>query len=852
MLVVIVRGLLARKLRLALTAFSIVLGVSMISGTFVLTDKMNAAFSDIFKAGNQHVDVAIWKKSAFGSDPNTGVGVPFDVSFVARVQGIAGVRQAVATISTSGFLVNGDKKLSATGGAPSILASAEPSGITAYTAVAGAFPVHSGEVTVNEKLASDEHLHIGQRLRVSTVTGLHPVTIAGIVKFGNVTSIGGATIVLGRLADVQRWANLEGKATRVDVAGKPGVSAQTLAGRVRNAVSAGLTVQTGAENAAQQTSDTGKALSFLNYLLLTFGFVAVFVGAFIIFNTYSITVAQRTHEFGVLRLLGASNRQTLQSVLGEALIVGVVATAFGVLGGVGFAALLSWLMNKTGMAAIPSVGTIVKLRTVVWAVSVGLGVTLVAALIPALRASRVTPIAALRGGKSASSARRWLRPALLTACLGLAVPLLIYGTTGSGALTVRLLMVAGGALFFFLAVALAMAYLVSPSVAVLGVIVGRLGGAGKLATRNTTRNPSRTAATAAALMIGTGLIVFVAILGSGLKVSLSSSLDRSVHGDLLVSGQPSGAQIPAAGLAAVRAVSGVAIAAPLAMTPAKIERTKLAVLHGVDPSNFAQVYTFDWVHGSDALVPQLGSSGALVEQSVAVGSNPLYQGSSVHVQTQTGGTHTFRVLGIYKDPTLVGGVIVSNAALRPLLPAGSSGLNFIIVKSAAGANAAAVQSRVEQSLKPYALAKVQSNAQLRSQAAKQINQSIAIFYVLLAMSVIISVFGMVNTLVLSVYERTREIGMLRAVGTTRGQLRRLIRYESVLTAVLGALIGVAVGVAFGYVMTRALSSEGLTFAVPLGQVMIFTLLAVVVGVLAAILPARHAARLDVLRALQYE
>jgi putative ABC transport system permease protein len=288
------------------------------------------------------------------------------------------------------------------------------------------------------------------------------------------------------------------------------------------------------------------------------------------------------------------------------------------------------------------------------------------------------------------------------------------------------------------------------------------------------------------------------------------------------------------------------------MTPAKIERTKLAVLHGVDPSNFAQVYTFDWVHGSDALVPQLGSSGALVEQSVADGSNLLYQGSSVHVQTQTGGTHTFRVLGIYKDPTLVGGVIVSNAALRPLLPAGSSGLNFIIVKTAAGANAAAVQSRVEQSLKPYALAKVQSNAQLRSQAAKQINQSIAIFYVLLAMSVIISVFGMVNTLVLSVYERTREIGMLRAVGTTRGQLRRLIRYESVLTAVLGALIGVAVGVAFGYVMTRALSSEGLTFAVPLGQVMIFTLLAVVVGVLAAILPARHAARLDVLRALQYE
>ncbi|MDX6369894.1 MAG: putative transport system permease protein, partial [Gaiellaceae bacterium] len=437
------------------------------------------------------------------------------------------------------------------------------------------------------------------------------------------------------------------------------------------------------------------------------------------------------------------------------------------------------------------------------------------------------------------------------ACLAVAVPLLVYGTIAGGALTVRLLAVAGGALFFFLAVALGMAYLVRPAVAVLGVVVGRLGGAGKLATRNTTRNPSRTAATAAALMIGTGLIAFVAILGSGLKVSLSASLDRSVHGALVVSGQPRGAQIPAAGLAAVRGVSGVAIAAPLATTPAKVENNKLTALHGVDPSNFAQVYTFDWVHGSDALVAELGSSGALVEQSVADGSN-LHQGSTVRVQTQTGGAHTFRVLGIYKDPTLVGGVIVSNAALRPLLPAGSSGLNFILVKGAAGVDAAAVQSVVERSLKPYALAKVQSNAQLRSQAAKQINQALSIFYVLLAMSVLISVFGMVNTLVLSVYERTREIGMLRAVGTTRGQLRRLIRYESVLTAVLGALIGVAVGVAFGYVMTRALASQGLAFAFPLGQVAVFTLLAVVAGVLAAILPARHAARLDVLRALQYE
>jgi putative ABC transport system permease protein len=553
----------------------------------------------------------------------------------------------------------------------------------------------------------------------------------------------------------------------------------------------------------------------------------------------------------MLRMLGASNRQTLQAVLGEALVVGVVATAMGVVGGVGFAALLAWVMNQSGMAAIPSVGTIVKLRTVLWAVSVGLGVTLAAALVPALRATRVTPIAALRGGASATSGRRWPRPALLTAGLALGGLLFLYGTTGTGALTTRLLAVAGGALFFFLAVALAMAYLVRPAVAVLGLVVGRLGGPGKLATRNTTRSPSRTAATAAALMIGTGLIVFVAILGSGLKESLGGALDRSIPGDLLVSGEPSGAQIPAAGLAAVRGVRGVGVAAPLSTIPARIQNSTLTALHGVDPNTFGRVYAFDWIHGSNGLVRQLGSSGALVERTLAEG-NHLHQGSTLRVQTQTGRTRAFHVLGVYKDPNLVSGVIVSNAALRPLLPAGTSGLNFIIVKSAAGASPAAVQSAVERSLKPYALAQVQSNAELRRDAGDQINQALGIFYALLVMSVIISAFGMVNTLVLSVYERTREIGMLRAIGTSRGQLRRMIRYESVLTAVLGAAIGVVVGVGFGYVVTRALSNEGLTFAFPLAQVAIFTLLAVVAGVLAAILPAHRASRLDVLRALQYE
>ena len=851
MVKVIWRGFLSRKLRSALTAVAIVLGVSMISGTFVLTDKINGAFADIFQAGNKNIDVTIWKQAAFGSAASSTNGVPFDASVLARVQRVDGVRQAAASLHASGFLVKGTKKLIARGGAPSILASAEPVGITPYTAVAGRFPSRSGEVAVNEKLASDEHLRLGERLRLSTTTGLQPVRITGIVKFGNVTSIGGATIVLGTLADIQRWSNLDGKATGISIAAEPGLGEAALAQRIRSVVSSQLTVQTGTQNAAQQASAVAKSLSFLNYLLLAFGFVAVFVGAFIIFNTYSITVAQRTHEFGVLRTLGATGRQTLFAVLGEALIVGAIATALGILGGIAFAALLTWAFDALGFG-IPSVGTVVQTRTIVWAVTVGLGVTVAAALIPALRATRVAPIAALRAGNTPPVRKhRWYKPAGAGAFLLLAVALLAYGTTSGGALTGRLLTVAIGAVCFFLAVALAMAYLVRPVVGVLGTLVRRLGGAGKLATSNTTRNPSRTAVTAASLMIGTGLVVFVAILGSGLKSSFGDSLTRAIHGDLTVTAETQGTPIPAASVPALRHVSGVTLASAVAGTPARIQGSNQTELFGVDPATFSQVYEFDWTHGEQSVVAQLGRSGALVERSVADASN-LRRGSTVRVQTQMGETRTFHVIGIYKDANILNGVVVSSAALAPLLPPGATGVNFVFLKTAPGRSVAEVQQRVKLALRPFAVAKVQSGAEMKRAAEKSVNQLLAIFYALLAMSVIISLFGIVNTLVLSIYERTREIGMLRAIGTTRSQMRRMIRYESVMTAVLGAVLGVAVGIVFGYVVTRVLSSEGLAFSLPLGQIAIFMLLAVVAGVLAAILPARRAARLNVLQALQYE
>jgi putative ABC transport system permease protein len=846
---VILRGFFARKLRSALTAVAVVLGVAMVSGTFVLTDKIEAAFADIYAAGAEKVDVSVTKGAAFGSLVDAG-GVPFDESVADRVARVDGVRETAPVAEASGFLVRGSEKLVAQGGAPSLLMSAQPESVSVFVPVRGAMPVARGEVAVNEKLAADENLVVGQRLQLSTATGLHPVTISGVVKFGEVSSLGGATMVVARLDDVQRWSSLEGKVTRIDVAADEGVDDAVLVQRVKDVVPRDLTVETGAANADRQARDVAEQLGFLEYLLLAFAFVAVFVGAFIIFNTHSITVAQRTREFGVLRTLGATGRQTLLAVLGEALIVGVLATALGIVGGIGFASFMTWVFDRVGFG-LPAVGTIVETRTIVWAVVVGLGVTLLAALVPAVRASGVSPLAALRVGLTARRGRRWVRVSVASLFFVLALAMIGLGVAGDGTLETRLATLGGAALAFFVAVALAMPYLVRPVVAALAPIVHRLGGEGKLATGNTTRNPGRTGVTAAALMVGTGLVVFVAILGSGLKTSINDSLDRSVHGDLIVQAETYGASLPSRVVDTTDAVPGVAVASPVGIVLAQIDEKTQALLAGIDVDTFGTVYGLEWEKGSDDLVAALGTSGALLERGIAQAAG-VDVGDTIAVRNRAGETGSFEVRGTYDDPNVLNAVLVSNEALVPLLEPGNTGAGLMFVKAAEGANAAVVQRDVESALAQFPVASVQSNAELQEEVEGSVIQLLAIFYALLAMSVVISLFGIVNTLVLSVVERTREIGLLRAIGTTHRQVRRMIRYESVLTAVIGALVGVAVGVLFGYAITTALSDEGLAFAFPAGQIVVFMLLAVVAGVLAAVFPARRASRLDVLEALQHE
>ncbi len=846
----VLRGLATRKLRSALTAIAILLGVTMIAGTFVLTDQIDRAFVQIFQQGNANIDVVVKDRPPF-EDQQTAVYLDADV--VEQVRAVEGVALAEPFLQVQGYLVADGEPLTSQGGAPDFVFSSLPQEMNPYTPIAGRLPSASGEVAVAQEIAERGNLQVGQAAQLATQAGAQDVTVVGILQFGDgTTSLGGSTSVIAPLADVQQWWSLDGKASYVYAKGD-GVSEEALAERVRSALpERSLIVQTAAEDSAEQANELNALIGrIIRFALLGFAGVAVLVGAFIIFNTFSITVAQRTREFAMLRTIGASRRQIMGAVLGEALVIALLATLIGLVAGLGFAWGLNRVFELVGFG-LPATGLRMQWQTVVVCLVVGVGVTLLAAVGPALRATRIAPVAALREGSTIPRGRfARLTPvlAVLIAIAGAAA--LVVGLTIDVGTAQRLSLLAAGAIAIFIAVAILSRYIIRPVVHGLErpiSIVG--GGVGRLAAENAGRNPGRTAVTAAALMIGIGLVVFVTIFVGGLKASFTGAIDDSLKSELIVTARGFGNPLPADVLSAVRAVDGVEVASPVGGTPVQIDAGTFALI-GVDPADIEQVYQFDWEEGGDGLVAELGTTGALVEATVAKDLG-VAAGDRIEVASISGASASFDVLGTYVDEQFLRGVTVSQTALKPLLQSNATGVNTLFVKDAEGTDPAVVQAAVEQALDPFPTAQVQSNAEIKEQIESGVNQLLVIFYALLALSVIISLFGIVNTLVLSIFERTREIGMLRAVGTTRRQLRRMIRWESVITSIIGGILGVLIGVLFGWITAQGLAEEGIEFVLPIGTLLLFLVLSVVAGVVAAILPARRAAKLDVLEALQYE
>ena len=847
----VLRGLASRKLRSALTAIAILLGVTMISGTLVLTDQIDRAFVQIFQAGNAKIDVVVKQKPPF---ENVQTNVYLDADVVDQVRQVDGVATAQPFIQSEGYLIANGEAMNSTGGAPSFVFSNLPQDLNPYTPIAGRLPETSGEVAVAEEIATKGNVKVGSQQQLATQDGIKDVTVVGILQYGDGdTSLGGSTTVLAPLIDVQQWWALEGKASYIYVKAADGVSQDALKDRVRSALpQQDLIVQTGREDADEQAGILNDLIGkIIRYALLAFAGVAILVGAFIIYNTFSITVAQRTREFAMLRTIGASRRQILASVIGEAFIIGLIASAAGILLGVGLAWGLGKLFAAVGFG-LPATGLILSWQTVAICLAVGIGITVLASIFPALRATRIAPIAALREGATLPVGRF----ARLTPVIAVIIGILggagmAYGLISSGGTTGRLTTLAGGAILIFLAVAMLSRYIVRPVVSVLGKPIGWVaGGVGRIASENAARNPARTAVTAAALMIGIGLVVFVTIFVGGIKESFTGAIDSSLKSELTVSARGFGGTIPAAVLPAVQAVDGVETASPVGGTAIQVGTGAYALI-GIDPTTLPAVYEFDWDKGSNDLLTTLGTDRALVEDTIA-GDLGLAVGDTVDVLSISGAKATFTVAGTYTDPTILNGIVVNQPALEPLLQSNATGLNTLFVRTAAGADVEAVQADVERALEQFPTAQVQSNQQQKDEAASGVNTILVIFYALLALSVVISLFGIVNTLVLSIFERTREIGMLRAVGTTRRQLRAMIRWEAVITSIIGGVLGVLLGILFGWAVCKGLESDGLVFVFPTVQIAIFLVLSIVAGVLAAILPARRAAKLDVLAALSYE
>ncbi|MBV8065801.1 MAG: ABC transporter permease [Actinobacteria bacterium] len=851
---VALKGLLGRKLRAILTAVAIVLGVAMISGTYVLTDTIKAAFGTVFTTVYKNTDAVISSKSVVLKNQSNSSNLPpsFPESLLAKVQKLPGVAEAEGGISDFAYLVGRDGKVISGHGAPPLAFSVHPHGdqhFNPLTLVSGTWASGPHQVDIDAHTASKDHYSVGQSIGVIARGPVEQFRIAGIVKIGGVSSLGGATMAIFDFPTAQRLFNKVGKLDAIDVAAKHGVTPTQLVREIAPILPRNAQVRTGTAQAKQATKDTNSFLSIINDFLLAFGGVALFVGAFVIANTLSITIAQRTRELATLRTLGATRRQVLRSVLLEAFVIGTFASVTGLFLGLALAKGLNSLFVSFGID-LPQAGTVFATRTIVVALLVGTLITVIAALRPAFRATRVPPISAVREGAVLPVSRfaRFSAAAALTTIAG-AIALMLVGLfVGGISTTDRLLAIGIGAAAIFLGVAMLAKTLVPPLASFLGWPATRLGGAaGALARGNAMRNPQRTASTASALMIGLALVTLVSVLASGLKTTFENSVNSLFKGDYALTATDNFSPISIASANALTKVPGVTVVSGVRAGDGKAYGKRIGVT-GVAP-DISKVITVKWYEGSQAVPGELGDSGAFVSKDYAK-SHHLESGSSIDVLTPAGKTMHLRIKGIFSPPkggSPYGDVTISTTRFDAEYQNPENVYTFVDMT---GGVTPANTARLNAALKSFPEAKIASESQFKKNQEQGIDTLLNLLYVLLSLSIIISLFGIVNTLVLTVFERTRELGMLRAVGMTRRQVRRMIRYESIITALIGAALGIPVGIVLAVMVGQAIKYPA--FTIPVGTLVVFVIAAVLAGIVAAIFPARRAGRLNVLAALQYE
>ncbi|HKE78865.1 MAG TPA: ABC transporter permease [Solirubrobacteraceae bacterium] len=846
---VALKGVWWRRGRAVLTALAVILGVAMVSGTFVLTDTINKAFDSIFQDSYSKTSAVISGREVV-KDANSGSStVP--AGLLQRVRADDSVADATGAIfnlsdtSNTVKLVKDGKALGSTdNGQLGFGFDPRAERFNPMELTQGRWASGPGQVVIDKGTAKDHGYAVGDRIGVAAKLPTRQYVITGVASLGKANSIGGATIAVFDVPTAQALVGKRGQYDAIFAAARNGVSDKQLVSDLKPVVPPSAEIKTGQQQADADAKDTQDSMKFVQYFLLAFGFIALGVGAFVIFNTLSITLAQRVRELATLRTLGASKRQLKRSVLIEGLVLGVFASVVGLFLGLGLAKGLNGLFQLFNID-LPQASMVLAPRTVIVALALGIVITLIASLSPARRVTRIAPVAALREGATLPPRLGARKPAIPVTIVAVSAALSVAGAVGVGSLGTSMVLVGVGALGLFVGVLMVAGRLVRPLAKVVGGPARRLGGpSGRLASSNATRNTTRTATTAGALMIALALVTLVATLASSSRASFRSADEDAVSADYVVTSKSGFDTIPPEVGSTVARADGVRSVSAVRHDEAKAFGTKVSV-DGIAP-NLADTVSLRWDQGSDAVIPRLGAAGAIVTKQLAEDQG-LRIGSPVTVTTSSGRPFTVRVAGI-TDPKgdLTGDVLISQAAFDARFPRPTD--LYVFVRAADGTNAATTAA-IDRAVAGFADVDAHTRAQWLDFRGKDAQKFLMLLYVLLALSVIVSLFGMVNALVLTVFERTREIGMMRAVGMTRRQVRRMIRHESVITALIGAGLGLPLGLAIAAAMMAALD---VPLVLPVASLIVFTIVAVIAGMLAAIAPARRASRLNVLNALHYE
>lgn len=843
-------SLRAHKRRFAGTFLAVFLGVAFLAGTLVMGDTLRANFDTMFGDATSGTDAVVRSADAITTPGESqGVRQPVPTALLKTIDRVPGVAAAAPNIQGAGQLVGANGEAIGGKGPPTLAGNwiTDPK-LNPYRLAEGRTPARSGEVVINRGAADKGHLKLGDTTTLRTPDPVK-VTIVGLATFGGEDGMAQVTFTGMTQSDAEKYLTARpGEATSIQVRAGPGVSQQTLVDRLTPVLPKGVEAITGQQSAQENTDMiSSQFLTIFTTFLLVFSGIALLVATFSIHNTFAIVIAQRTRENALLRALGASRRQVTTATVTEASVVAVTASAAGLAGGIGIAAGLKTLFPAIGFP-FPDGDLVIRTLSMTIPLAVGVIVCLGSALMPAVRAGRTAPLAALRETAVDQSGASPVR-----AVTGMALAALAIGATLTGVLISPSLLLAGlGAVLALVAFVVLGPVASSTAVRVLGGPLDRLRGVtGGLARRNALRSPRRTAATASALMIGVAVVSLFTVFGASLKATMDQTVSRSFAGDVAVSTPSFGAG--GSGLSpqlagAIGKLPEVSTAVGLGQGVAEVDG-KGRALTVTDPTALARTFDLGTVRGS---LTTLGTDGIAITKTEADRQH-LTTGSKAQLTFTDGQKKTFTVRAVYGESELAGDYVITRAAWAPHRTQDSDSLVAVSFKH--GVSTATGKTAVEKVAAHYGNPQVQTRHEYAQSSAGGIDMMLTLVYALLALAVLIALLGIANTLTLAIHERTRELGLLRAVGQTRSQLRAMVRWESILVAAFGTVGGLALGAFLGWVLVKAsdgASDSAFAFAIPPVQLTVVALVGVAAGALAGLRPARRAARLDVLRAIATE